>query len=95
MNTLEFDANHLKYVRQILNASQDSLAKRLKITRQTVNRFETGEQKISDKFLDKLLVTYPDLAESIEVQFDWVSLTFPDLTSKQVMNVKLLDFVSN
>lgn len=85
MNTLEFDANHLKYVRQILNASQDSLAKRLKITRQTVNRFETGEQKISDKFLDKLLVTYPDLAESIEVQFDWVSLTFPDLTSKQVI----------
>lgn len=85
MNTLEFDANHLKFVRQILNASQDSLAKQLKITHQTVNRFETGEQKISDKFLDKLLVAYPDLAESIEVQFDWVSLTFPDLTSKQVI----------
>ncbi|MCM6832732.1 XRE family transcriptional regulator [Leuconostoc mesenteroides] len=85
MNTLEFDANNLKYVRQILNVSQDSLAKRLKITRQTVNRFETGEQKISNKFLDKLLGAYPDLAESIEVQFDWVSLTFPDLTSKQVI----------
>ncbi|GDZ82898.1 hypothetical protein LCIT_01400 [Leuconostoc citreum] len=85
MNTLEFDANNLKYVRQILNASQDSLAKRLKITRQTVNRFETEEQKISNKFLDKLLGSYPELAESIEVQFDWVSLTFPDLTSKQVI----------
>ena len=85
MNTLEFDANHLKFVRQILNASQYSLAKQLKITRQTVNRFETGEQKISDRFLDRLLVAYPDLAESIEVQFDWVSLTFPDLTSKQVI----------
>ncbi|MBZ5983380.1 replication initiation factor domain-containing protein [Leuconostoc gasicomitatum] len=85
MNTLEFDANNLKYVRQILNVSQDSLAKRLKITRQTVNRFETGEQKISNKFLDKLLEAYPELAESIEVQFDWVSLTFPDLTSKQVI----------
>lgn len=85
MNTLEFNANNLKYIRQILNASQDRLAKQLKITRQTVNRFETGEQKISDKFLDKLLVAYPELAESIEVQFDWVSLTFPDLTSKQVI----------
>ncbi|BAX72719.1 replication initiation factor domain-containing protein [Leuconostoc mesenteroides] len=85
MNTLEFDANNLKYVRQILNVSQDSLAKRLKITRQTVNRFETEEQKISNKFLDKLLEAYPELAESIEVQFDWVSLTFPDLTSKQVI----------
>ncbi|MCT3115755.1 XRE family transcriptional regulator [Leuconostoc lactis] len=85
MNTLEFDANNLKYVRQILNVSQDSLAKQLKITRQTVNRFETGEQKISNKFLDKLLGAYPELAESIEVQFDWVSLTFPDLTSKQVI----------
>lgn len=86
INTLEFDANNLKYVRQILNVSQDSLAKRLKITRQTVNRFETGEQKISNKFLDKLLGAYPELAESIEVQFDWVSLTFPDLTSKQVID---------
>ncbi|WP_420062648.1 replication initiation factor domain-containing protein [Leuconostoc lactis] len=86
MNTLEFDANNLKYVRQILNVSQDSLAKRLKITRQTVNRFETEEQKISNKFLDKLLGAYPELAESIEVQFDWVSLTFPDLTSKQVID---------
>ncbi|WP_273946906.1 replication initiation factor domain-containing protein [Leuconostoc mesenteroides] len=85
MNTLEFGANNLKYVRQILNVSQDSLAKRLKITRQTVNRFETGEQKISNKFLEKLLGAYPELAESIEVQFDWVSLTFPDLTSKQVV----------
>ncbi len=28
----------------------------------------------------------PELAESIEVQFDWVSLTFPDLTSKQVID---------
>lgn len=33
----------------------------------------------------QLLVTYKDLAESIEVQFEWVSLTFPDLTSKQVI----------
>lgn len=36
------------------------------------------------------MVAYPELAESIEVQFDWVSLTFPDLTSKQVIADVLL-----
>lgn len=86
INTQKFDADNLKYVRQLLNESQESLAKALDITRQTVNRFETGEQKISDRFINRLLAVYPDLAESIEIQFDWVSLTFPDLTSKQIIN---------
>ncbi len=85
INIPKFDANNLKYIRQILNESQESLAQKLKITRQTVNRFETGEHKISDRFINRLLAVYKDLAESIEVQFDWISLTFPDLTSKQVI----------
>ena len=85
INIPKFDANNLKYIRQILNESQESLAQKLKITRQTVNRFETGEQKISNRFINRLLAVYKDLAESIEVQFDWISLTFPDLTSKQVI----------
>uniref|UniRef100_UPI0023620332 helix-turn-helix domain-containing protein n=1 Tax=Leuconostoc mesenteroides TaxID=1245 RepID=UPI0023620332 len=72
--------------RQLLGITQQELATALNISRKTVTRLENGEQKISDKFVDKLLVAYPDFAESIEVQFDWVSLTFPDLTSKQVID---------
>ncbi|MGR8828643.1 replication initiation factor domain-containing protein [Leuconostoc citreum] len=62
------------------------MAKDIGMTRQTINRLETGEQNISEKFLDKMVATYPELAESVELQFDWVSLTFPDATGKQVID---------
>ena len=86
LNAPELTNDNLILMRQLLGITQQELATALDISRKTVTRFENGEQKISDKFVDKLLVAYPDLAESIEVQFDWVSLTFPDLTSKQVID---------
>jgi Replication initiation factor./Helix-turn-helix. len=72
-------------IRQILGVTQPELAKKIGISERTVWGIENGSQKISNKFVGKLLSVYHDLAESIEVQFDWVSLTFPDLTSKQVI----------
>ncbi|MBZ1515395.1 replication initiation factor domain-containing protein, partial [Leuconostoc mesenteroides] len=86
LNVPELSNNNLILMRQLLGVTQQELAAAMDMSRKTVNRFEIGEQKISDKFIDKLLLVYPELAESIEVQFDWVSLTFPDLTSKQVIN---------
>ncbi|MCT4379274.1 XRE family transcriptional regulator [Leuconostoc falkenbergense] len=85
LNAPELTNDNLILMRQLLGITQQELATALDISRKTVTRLENGEQKISDKFVDKLLVAYPDFAESIEVQFDWVSLTFPDLTSKQVI----------
>ncbi|MBZ5990558.1 helix-turn-helix domain-containing protein, partial [Leuconostoc gasicomitatum] len=86
LNAPELTNDNLILMRQLLGITQQELATALDISRKTVTRFENGEQKISNKFVDKLLVAYPDFAESIEVQFDWVSLTFPDLTSKQVID---------
>ncbi len=86
LNAPELTNDNLILMRQLLGITQQELATALDISRKTVTRLENGEQKISDKFVDKLLVAYPDFAESIEVQFDWVSLTFPDLTSKQVID---------
>ncbi|KAA8367430.1 replication initiation factor domain-containing protein [Leuconostoc carnosum] len=86
LNVPELSKNNLILLRQLLGVTQQELATAMGINRKTVNRFETGEQKISDKFINKLITVYPRLAEAIEVQFDWVSLTFPDLTSKQVIN---------
>ncbi|MBZ6009789.1 helix-turn-helix domain-containing protein [Leuconostoc gelidum subsp. aenigmaticum] len=85
LNVPELSNNSLLLIRQLLGVTQQELATAMGINRKTVNRFETGEQKISDKFINKLITVYPQLAETIEVQFDWVSLTFPDLTSKQVI----------
>lgn len=85
LNAPELTNDNLILMRQLLGITQQELATALDISRKTVTRFENGEQKISDKFINKLLSVYPQLSEAIEVQFDWVSLTFPDLTSKQVI----------
>ncbi|WP_341864384.1 replication initiation factor domain-containing protein [Leuconostoc citreum] len=86
IKTIDLNVSALKLVRNLLHKSQAYLAKDIGMTRQTINRLETGEQNISEKFLDKMVATYPELAESVELQFDWVSLTFPDVTGKQVID---------
>ncbi|WP_349535699.1 replication initiation factor domain-containing protein [Leuconostoc mesenteroides] len=85
LNVPELSNNNLILMRQLLGVTQKEFSVTMGINEKTIRRIENEEQNISDKFLDKLLVAYPELAESIEVQFDWVSLTFPDLTSKQVI----------
>ncbi|MGQ2285618.1 helix-turn-helix transcriptional regulator, partial [Leuconostoc pseudomesenteroides] len=81
LNAPELTKDNLILIRQLLDVTQLELAKTIGVSERTVWGIENGSQKISNKFVDKLLVAYPDFAESIEVQFDWVSLTFPDLTS--------------
>ncbi|MDI6523455.1 replication initiation factor domain-containing protein [Leuconostoc suionicum] len=85
LNAPKLTKDNLILIRQLLGVTQPELAKKMGVSPRTVWGIENGDQKISDKFVDQLLVAYKDLAESIEVQFDWVSLTFPDLTSKQVI----------
>ena len=86
LNVPELSNNNLILMRQLLEVTQLELAKKIGVSERTVWGIENGTQKISDKFVDKFLLVYLELAESIEVQFDWVSLTFPDLTSKQVVD---------
>ena len=85
LNAPELTNENLILIRQLLGVTQQELANAMGINEKTIRRIENKEQGITDTFIDKLLVAYPDLAESIEVQFDWVSLTLPDLTSKQVI----------
>nr|WP_275689257.1 replication initiation factor domain-containing protein [Leuconostoc citreum] len=85
LNAPKLTNDNLILIRQLLGVTQQELANAMSINEKTIRRIESKEQGITDTFVDKLLVAYPDFAESIEVQFDWVSLTFPDLTSKQVI----------
>ena len=94
LNVPELSNNNLILIRQLLEVTQQELATAMDISRKTVNRFEIGEQKISDKFVNKVLSVYPQLSEAIEVQLGWVSLTFPDSTSKQVI-ADVLGFQEN
>ncbi|MBE4728102.1 replication initiation factor domain-containing protein [Leuconostoc suionicum] len=86
LNVPELTNNNLILMRQLLDVTQEELAITMGINEKTIRRIENKEQGLSERFVNRLLAVYPDLAQSIEVQFDWVSLTFPDLTSKQVIN---------
>ncbi|WP_259346769.1 XRE family transcriptional regulator [Leuconostoc citreum] len=86
LNTPTLTKNHVILIRQLLGVTQSELANKMGVSPRTLWGIENGDQKISDRLINRLLAVYPDLAQSIEVQFDWVSLTFPDLTSKQVIN---------
>ena len=85
LNVPELTNNNLILMRQLLDVTQEELAITMGINEKTIRRIENKEQGLSERFVNRLLAVYPDLAQSIEVQFDWVSLTFPDLTSKQVI----------
>ncbi|WP_349514957.1 replication initiation factor domain-containing protein [Leuconostoc suionicum] len=85
LHVAELTKENMILIRQLLGVTQPELAKKIGVSERTVWGIENGSQKISNKYVDKLLLAYKDFAESIEVQFDWVSLTFPDLTSKQVI----------
>ncbi|MGX4593437.1 replication initiation factor domain-containing protein [Leuconostoc sp. JNUCC 76] len=85
LNVAALTNNNLILIRQMLGVTQKELSLAMGINEKTIRRIENKEQGISERFVNKLLAVYPDLAQIIEVQFDWVSLTFPDLTSKQVI----------
>ncbi|MBZ1515257.1 replication initiation factor domain-containing protein [Leuconostoc mesenteroides] len=86
LNVPKLTNNNLILMRQMLEVTQKELSVTMGINEKTIRRIENKEQGISERFVNKLLAVYPELAQIIEVQFDWVSLTFPDLTSKQVID---------
>ena len=86
LNVPKLTNNNLILMRQMLGETQKELSVTMGINEKTIRRIENKEQGISERFVNKLLAVYPELAQIIEVQFDWVSLTFPDLTSKQVID---------
>ncbi|MGC2922164.1 replication initiation factor domain-containing protein [Leuconostoc mesenteroides subsp. dextranicum] len=86
LNVPTLTNDNLILMRQMLGVTQKELSVTMGINEKTIRRIENKEQGISERFVNKLLAVYPELAQIIEVQLDWVSLTFPDLTSKQVID---------
>ncbi|MET3357746.1 UNVERIFIED_ORG: DNA-binding XRE family transcriptional regulator [Leuconostoc holzapfelii] len=70
LNVPELTNNNLILMRQLLDVTQEELASTMGINEKTIRRIENKEQGISERFVDNLLSVYPDLAQSIEVQFD-------------------------
>ncbi|MGR8808803.1 replication initiation factor domain-containing protein [Leuconostoc citreum] len=75
----------LKQLREFLNLSQVAFAHQIGVVDKTVRRIENGEQKITNSLLNKMADNLPQLKTKFELQFDWISLTFPDLIAEQAI----------
>ncbi|MGR8861808.1 replication initiation factor domain-containing protein [Leuconostoc citreum] len=76
----------LKLIRELLGKTAEQFSDETGMSLRTLTRLENDELEKTEKHQKKIFETYPELAESVELQFDWVSLTFPDLTGKQVID---------
>ncbi|CAK1230718.1 replication initiation factor domain-containing protein [Fructobacillus cardui] len=75
----------LKSVRKVLGLSQEDLAKLFSITTRGYQKIEASDVPLEDKYYQLLVKQYPCLNEKLSLQFDWVSITFSDMTAKQVI----------
>jgi len=80
------NGTEIKLIRQLMNKTAEEFADDIAISLRTLTSLENDDLDKTEKYQDMIFKTYPELAESIELQFDWVSLTFPDLTGKQVID---------
>ncbi|MGR8861889.1 replication initiation factor domain-containing protein [Leuconostoc citreum] len=76
----------LKLIRELLGKTAEQFSDETGMSLRTLTRLENDELEKTEKHQKKIFETYPEIAESVELQFDWVSLTFPDLTGKQVID---------
>ncbi|MCK8605655.1 XRE family transcriptional regulator [Leuconostoc citreum] len=76
----------IKLLRNLLGKTIESFSKDTGISVRTMNRIENDKLANTSKYQKRIFEAYPQLAERVEMQFDWVSLTFPDLTGKQVID---------
>ncbi|WAM37692.1 replication initiation factor domain-containing protein [Leuconostoc pseudomesenteroides] len=62
------------------------MAEKTGLSKSTVARLENDEQNITNEILGKYFNAYPDLKNALDLQFDWVTITFSDMTGEQVIN---------
>ncbi len=82
----KLNGENLKLIRSLLDLNLVELAKKTGLSKSTIARLENNEQEITKEILNKYFTAYPDLKNALEFQFDWVTITFPDMTGKQVID---------
>ncbi|CAK1230300.1 DNA relaxase NicK (NicK) [Fructobacillus cardui] len=75
----------LKSVRDILNIKQSVLMTVFGLSERSYRNIENSDELLADKYYQLLVEKYPELNEKLSLQFDWVSITFSDMTAKQVI----------
>ncbi|MCK8605777.1 XRE family transcriptional regulator [Leuconostoc citreum] len=82
----KLNGENLKLIRSLLDLNLVELAEKTGLSKSTISRLENNEQEITNEILDKYFTAYPDLKNVLEFQFDWVTITFSDMTGKQVID---------
>ncbi len=82
----KLQGSHIKTIREMMSLKQVEFAKKIGISRPLLALVETDSKPITDEFVEKMYTAFPDLKNALDLQFDWVTITFSDMTGEQVIN---------
>lgn len=82
----KLQGSHIKTIRNMLNLKQTEFAERIGVSGSLLSYIEIGSKPITDEFVEKMYTAFPDLKNALDLQFDWVTITFSDMTGEQVIN---------
>ncbi|MDN6069464.1 replication initiation factor domain-containing protein, partial [Leuconostoc sp.] len=82
----KLQGSHIKTIRNMLNLKQTEFAEKIGVSGSLLSYIEIGSKPITDDFVEKMYTTFPDLKNALDLQFDWVTITFSDMTGEQVIN---------
>lgn len=85
IKTPKLTGSHIKTIRDMLNLKQTVFAEKIGISRALLALVETGSKSITDEFIEKMYTAFPDLKNALDLQFDWVTITFSDMNGEQVI----------
>lgn len=77
---------HIKTIRELLGFNQLTFSKKMGVSNTLLSLIESDNKPITDDFVAKMYTTFPDLKNALDLQFDWVTITFSDMTGEQVIN---------
>ncbi|MCT3072479.1 XRE family transcriptional regulator [Leuconostoc citreum] len=82
----KLQGSHIKTIRNMLNLKQTEFAEKIGVSGSLLSYIEIGSKPITDEFVEKMYTAFPDLKNALDLQFDWVNITFSDMTGEQVIN---------
>ncbi len=80
------NGSHIKTIRELLEFKQTEFAEKIGVSSSLLSLLKVDSKPITDDFVEKMYTTFPDLKNALDLQFDWVTITFSDMTGEQVIN---------
>ncbi|MCT4413528.1 replication initiation factor domain-containing protein [Leuconostoc pseudomesenteroides] len=82
----KLNGSHIKTIRELIGLSQKEFSKEIGVSKSLISDVESERVVITNRLLTKMYTAFPDLKNALDLQFDWVTITFADMTGEQVIN---------